>query len=239
MEPNKWQVRKFADVGWDERFVRETVELIDLLKGTLLLEEEKVVATDAIGSVLSDGLIPTFLKLRKIRESVGKDLPVVDLYQMYEDFARKLWKSYKDLTQRAATAIGFDVGFFWQKESKFEEGLKKFRAANPSLVPDFEDYFREVRKLWQDDLAEFRNGFLEHQQGQREDFRKFYDAGFCEKLFEAVPRVIADILVMLMNLRMPAGCFIVLHDDAVFGPGWPNRFRWYIEGFEAPLTPKE
>ena len=202
MEPNKWQVRKMAEVGWDERFVRETTELTDLIKGTLLSEQEKVAATDAIGNLLTDGLIPTFYKLREIRESLGKDLPLIDQFQMYEDFARKLWKSYKDLTQRAATATGFDIGFVWQKESKFEEGLQRFRANNPNVSPSFEGYFRELRKRWQEELMKFRNEFLEHQQGQRQDFAKFYDPRFAEALFETVPRVIAEILVMLVNLRM-------------------------------------
>jgi len=230
LPPNQWSVRKLADVGMDEAFVRETSELFELLKGTSLEEKQKEQARDAIGNLLTDGLIPTFMELRAIRESRGKDLALIDQFQLYEDFARKLWKSYKDLTQRAAVAMGFDIGFIFQKEGKFEEGLKAFRASYPAVSPNLEGYLREVRRLWQDDLRQFRNRFLEHQEGTRQDHLKFYDPKFVEGLFYAVPRVIDEILAMLMDLRLPPRVHIVLHDDKIHGPGWPNRFRWEIEG---------
>jgi hypothetical protein len=236
LPPNKWSVRKLADVGMDDVFVRETVELFDLLKGTLIEGEQRQQATDAIGNLLSDGLIPTFMELRAIRESRGKDLPLIEHFQLYEDFARKLWKAYKDLTQRAAAVMGFDIGFLFQKEKKFEEGLQAFRVSNPGAPANLEDYLREVRKLWQNDLAQFRNGFLEHQEGSRQDHMKFYDPNFVEGLFAAAARIIADILVMLMNMRLPPRCHIVEHDDKIHGPGWPNRFRFAIEGFAGMVS---
>jgi hypothetical protein len=229
--PNQWTVRKLADVGTSEAFVRETLELFDLLKGTMIEGQQREETANAIGNLLSDGLIPTFMELRTIRESCGKDVPLIEQFQMYEDFARKLWKTYKDLMQRAAAAMGFDIGFLFQKEAKFEEGLKEFRTAHPAASSNLEKYLREVRKLWQNDLAQFRNEFLEHQKGTRQDHLKFYDPNFVGSLFETVHRVIADILVMLMNLRLQAGVHIVLHDDKIHGPGWPNRYRWVIEGF--------
>jgi hypothetical protein len=236
LPPNKWSVRKLADVGTDEVFVRETAELFDLLKGTMIEGEQREQAAGAIGSILHDGLIPTFMELRAIRESRGKDLPLIEHFQLYEDFARKLWKAYKDLTQRAAAAMGFDIGFLFQKESKFEEGLKTFRTSYPGAPANLEKYLREVRTLWQNDLAQFRNGFLEHQEGSRQDHMKFYDPDFAENLFAAAARIIADILVMLMNLRLLPGVHIVEHDDKIHGAGWPNRFRWVIEGF-AEIVP--
>jgi hypothetical protein len=125
------------------------IELCDLLKGTQIEGEPRRQATDAISSVLTDGLIPTFLELRAIRASQGKGLPLTEHFQLYEDFARKLWKSYKDL-----------------------------------------------------------------------------------KLFSAATRVIPDILVVLMSLRLPPRVRIVEHDDKVHGHGWPNRFRWAIDGLD-------
>jgi hypothetical protein len=208
-----------------------------LLKGTQIDGEQRRHATDAISSVLTDGLIPTFLELRAIRESRGRDLPLIEQYQLYEDFARKLWKSYKDLTQRAAVAMGFDIGFLFQNETKFEQGLKAFRLEYPAAPAILEDYLHKVRELWQNDLSRFRNGFIEHQEGNREDHKKFYDPDVAEELFAAVGRVIADILVMLMILRLPPRVHIVEHDDKIHGPGWPNRFRFEIEG-SADMVPR-
>jgi hypothetical protein len=228
--PKDWKVVHFANVGTDEIFIRQMLEVLEILKGTLIEGQERENANNAIGTVLSDGLIPTFMELRSIRESQTKSLPVVERLQLYEDFARKLWKSYKDLTQRAAETMGFDIGFLYQKDTKFEEGLKKFRTDWPGLEPGFETWVRDTRTEWQNDLSKFRNGFLEHQEEERNDFRKFYDTAFAEKLFESVWGTIVDVLVILMSLKLPPRVHIVVNDEKIHGP-WPNRFRWIIEGF--------
>ncbi len=227
--PSKWKVEKFAEVGVSEPFVSEFLELYDILGGTMIPDTEKVNVKDAIGTVLFDGLIPAFLELRNIRASVGQDLPLVDRYQLYEDFARKVWKSHKDLTQRAGKAMGFNIGFLYQEEQGFEEGLKKFRVDWPGVQGEFEHFVRENRSKWQSELRAFRNGFLEHQQGDRMEFRKFYDASFVETLFNMVWGAIVDLLVILMSLKLPPRVHIVVNDEKIHGP-WPNRFRWIIEG---------
>jgi hypothetical protein len=227
--PTQYSFALFANVGTGEPFVKDYLEVFDILNGTVIPAEEREAARDAVGNVLTDGLIPAFLELRKIRDSIHQSLPVVDRYQLYEDFARKLWKSYKDLMQTAAEKMGFDIGFLYQAETKFEAGLKKFRAENPTAVPTMEDYFRETRSKWQNELAKFRNTFVEHQSGERKDYKKFYDHQFSEVLFEAVRRAIVEVLVMLMNFRMPPGFFVGEADPNVPGPKWPKRFRFYVE----------
>jgi hypothetical protein len=228
--PKDWKVAKLADVGTDEAFVRENLELITILNGTLIFGKQRDEVRNAICTIQIDGLVPAFLELRGIREIQGKDLPVVDKFQLYEDFSRKLWKAYKDLTQRAAKVMGFDVGFIWQEDPKFGEGLKRFRVEWPALPTEFDNFLRETRTEWQNGLSKFRNGFLEHQEGNRIDFAKFYDAQFVERLFSDACGTIVDLLVILMSLRLPPRVHIVLHDDKIHGPGWPNRFRFFIEG---------
>jgi hypothetical protein len=229
LSPNEWPVRKFADVGSGEVFIRETLELLDLLNATLIEGDQRQQVSEAIGTVLTDGLIPTFLELRTIRQSQEKDLPLIEHFQLYEDFGRKLWKTYKDLTQRAALAMGFNIGFLFTNEKDFVKGLKAFHSSYPAAPVTLEKYLRAVREGWQNDLEQFRNQFLEHQQSSRQDHLKFYNPNFVEDLFAVAPRNIADILVMLMNLRMPPRCHIVQHDEKIYGPS-PKRFRFEIEG---------
>jgi hypothetical protein len=227
--PKDWKPVHFANVGTDEVFIREMLEVVELLKGTMIEGQQREEATGAMGTIMTDGLIPTFMELQSIRESQTKTLPVVGKLQLYEDFARKLWKSYKDLTQRAAKAMGFETGFLYQEDKAFEEGLGKFRADWPTLQPGFEKFVRDNRKEWQMELRAFRNEFLEHQQGNRMDFQKFYDASFVEKLFDTVCGTIVDLLVILMSLKLPPRVHIVVNDEKIHGP-WPNHFRWIIEG---------
>lgn len=231
-EPNKWVLTKFADFGASEQFVSEFLELFDLLGSTHIPEQQKKLANDAIGTILVDGLSPTFLELQAIRASVGKELPRVNRNQIFEDFARKLWKSYRDLTKRSLLAMGVDMGFVWNRESVFEAGLVKFRRDYPAALPNFEQHLRNIRKNWQNDLCAFRNEFLEHQEGSRADFAKFYNERYCESLFYAVWRTIVELHVCVMNLKLPRGIYIVEHSDALHGPGWPKRFRWVRTGFK-------
>jgi hypothetical protein len=228
-KPKDWKPVHFANVGTDEAFIREMLEVMEILKGTMIEGQRREESTNAIATIMADGLIPTFMEVRSIRESQNQDLPLVEKLQLYEDFARKLWKAYKDLTQRGAKAMGFEIGFLYQEEKGFEDGLKKFRAEWPGLDAGFEKFMRDNRSEWQIELRAFRNGFLEHQQGSREDFRKFYDASFVEGLFNMVWGTIVDLLVILMSLKLPPRAQIVVNDEKVHGP-WPNRFRWVIEG---------
>jgi hypothetical protein len=68
--------------------------------------------------------------------------------QPYEDFARKLWKAYKDLTQRAAEVMGFKIGFLYQNDKDFDKGLQNFMVDWPALQPGVEDFLRAARGEW-------------------------------------------------------------------------------------------
>jgi hypothetical protein len=227
--PKDWKPVHFADVGTDEVFIREMLEMINILDGTLIEGQRREEAKHAMVTIMADGLIPTFMELRSIRESQIKKLPLVEKLQLHEDFARKLWKSYKDLTQRAAKTMGFEIGFLYQEERGFDAGLKQFQVDWPGLATGFEKFVRDTRTEWQMDLRAFRNGFLEHQQGSRTDFRKFYDVDFVEKLFSNTWGTIIDVLVILMGLKLPPRVHIVMNDPTIHGRS-PNRFRWVIEG---------
>ena len=228
-EPNTWVVKKMANVGGSEPFVSQLLEVHDIVGATLILGDQRLRVIDSLGAIHLDGLIPAFLELRKIRESVNQELPEIDRLQLYEDFARKIWKSYKELMQNAAKEIGFDVGFIFQKETAFEEGLNKFRNENPSVSSNLEEYLRINRKLWQNDLADFRNSILEHASEDRSKYEKFYRPDFAEKLFAAVWKKIIQILAMLLGLRLPEGIYVTERDPADPTSKSKKRFAWEIE----------
>ncbi|MGC0771316.1 MAG: hypothetical protein WB543_00160, partial [Candidatus Acidiferrum sp.] len=169
--PKDWKPVHFANIGTDEAFIREMLEVLEILKGTMIEGSQREKAKNAIGTVMTDGLIPAFMELRAIRSPETSNLPLAERFQPYEDFARKLWKAYKDLTQRAATEMGFNIGFLYQNDKKIEEGLKEFRADLPGLPAEFENFVRQTRSEWQNEFSKFRNRFVEHQEGERKDFK--------------------------------------------------------------------
>ena len=156
-QPPKQQfhVRQFADFGASEEFVLPVLDLIDILKGTTIFDPQRNEVSGSVGAIASEGLSAAFLELRKIRSLVGQDLPMLNHFQMYEDFYGKLWRAYKEYMQPAVKPMGFDIGFLFQKDAQFEKGFKVFRENNPTAPPTLEEFLREVRRLWHTELADF------------------------------------------------------------------------------------
>src|SRR2546422_10289236 len=90
-QPPKQQfhVRRFADFGTSEEFVLPVLDLIDILNGTTIFDPQRTGVSASIGAIASEGLSAAFLELRKIRSSVGQNLPMLNHFQMYEDFYGK------------------------------------------------------------------------------------------------------------------------------------------------------
>jgi hypothetical protein len=184
---------------------------------------------NAIGTILMDGLMPAFRELEQIRAAEGKQLPILDRRELYHDFGRKIWKAYKDLTQRAATEIGFNIGFLFRDPDNFIKGLKKFQQDCPNVRPELGKSLEETRSRWQNELARFRNTFLEHQDSDPKLFAKFYNVKYVEVLFEEVWNTIVDLLAMLLEAKLPSHTKLALPDRNQM-PNWPNRFVFHVSG---------
>jgi len=226
MEPHQWQVIHFADIGMSEEFVKVMTDVLPLVDAGTIYEPERKEVNEAINSILIDGLMPAFSELRQIREMQGKAVPVINRMQPYEDIARKLWNSYSKFTPHAARLMGFKIGFLFDNDKEFKKGCEEFRKQNPKLQAGFEEFFQQTRDNWQDELASFRNKWLEHPVGDRKKYHKFYALDYAEGLFDAVWRTIVDILVVLLQLRMHDGWTIVRQHPDDPGPKWVNTFRF-------------
>jgi hypothetical protein len=212
--------------------VKAVLELHPLVDAGTIFEPGRSKGKEALTSMLIDGLMPAFLELEQIRASVGRDIPFMNREQLYEDLARKLWKTYKGLMQNAVRLMGFDIGFLFENDKRFYEGSKEFRQANPELRPWFEEFVESVRASWQKELARFRNTWLEHPSGEPKQFAKFYRPDFAEELFRAVWQTIVNILPALLELRLPLGTKLIEQYGADGGPTWGIRFRYSHPAFK-------
>src|SRR5216684_471882 len=128
--------------------------------------------------------------------------------------------------------MGFKLDFLFDSDKKFEAGLKKFREDNPGLRDDFEDFLRGNRVGWQNELAKFRNNWVEHAHDDPGKFKHFYQPETAEILFDATWRTIADILPPLLELRLLDGTKLVEQHPDDPGPKWGQRFRYQHPSFE-------
>ncbi len=232
VEPYKWTVVKLADIGADEPFVKGIDELLPIVDAGTIYEPQRKQVKEAITSILVDGLMPAFLELREIRDSVGKDIPLMNRMQPYEDLGRKLWRSYKELMQKAIKLMGFDIGFLFARTDKaFQDGMKKFRAANPRLRDGYEVFLEGNRKGWQHELSKFRNDWIEHPHEDPGKFAGFYHPKAAEDLFDCTWRAVADILPPLLELRLMDGVTLVEQHPGDPNPRWPQRFRYHHPSF--------
>jgi hypothetical protein len=230
LPPNQWKFVPFADVGTSEEFVRVFLEIAgDLLGGTAIPEPRKKAAKNAIMNISMNGLTPAFMHLRNIRTSVGVDLPVLNTKQLYEDFVQDLWRSYKDLTQKAVKAMGSDIGFLYQTDTNFEKGLSTFMGTDPRIAWHvLADSLRSQRRDWQNGLAEFRNNLEHGGKLSLETHSQYYEPEMAERLFAVVWQTIADILTVFICLNMwpMFGLRLATAEDRT--GGWPNRYRCVI-----------
>lgn len=227
-EPYKWKVIKVADISGDEEFTKQMLELSTVLEAGMIQGNKREEVKHALVSILIDGLMPAFLKLSEIRASVEQVMPLMNREQLYEDFARKLWKAYKELMQVALDLMGHRIGFLFKDEKEFRKGLVELRSLNPELRAGFEKFLEETRDEWQIDLMKFRNTWVEHQRGERKQFQNFYDPRNVEWLFDTVWRTITDILPVFLELHLPCGTRLIEQHPNDPGPRWGQRFRYQL-----------
>lgn len=236
-EPNKWKVVHFANVGTGEEFVEQfACELPELIDATNIFEPERQSVKEAVLTILMEGLIPAFEHLKKVRASVSQEMPAVNRMQLYEDFSRVLWQAHKSLMPKAASLLGFDVGFLFQNDSNFEKGAAEFNSKHPSFA-GLSDHLRQQRKNWQSGLAEFRNR-LEHGGKHSAKFAKYYDPEQAEVLFDSAWRTTADLLPLFIASHFSPSHTIAEIPPNERDPTHRRRFRYVWVG-QAALEPKE
>jgi hypothetical protein len=201
-EPNEWKVIRFANSGSAEEFVETfTGEFLELVDASLIVGTERDAVKNAITTVVTEGLMPAFEHLRKIRLSVTNPIPELNRRQLYEDFARVLWHAYKDLFPKAMLLLGCDVGFLFKKDADFEKGLAEFVSKSPSLIVDVPELLRRQRTNWQQGLSSFRNDFLEHRKRDIADFHAYYQPKTAEMLFDHAWRTMAELFPAFIEAR--------------------------------------
>jgi len=227
-EPSEWTKVHFANVGTSEEFVELfSGEFLELVDASTIFGAEREAVKNAIMTILIEGLMPAFEHLRQIRLSVSTPVPELNRRQLYEDFARVLWHGYKDLMPKATLLLGFDIGFQFQKDAKFETGIAEFRDKHRSLIMDIPAVLRKQRVNWQQGLSEFRNEFLEHRSQDMAAFEIYYRPETAERLFDHAWRTMADLFPVFIEARYPPTWSIKEIPPAERDPKRRRRFQFF------------
>jgi hypothetical protein len=111
-----------------------------------------------------EALAMAFNDLRQIqRLEADENAPALDRAKAYENLYGHLSQAYKDRFQKLMLALGYDVGFLFQKDAAFEKGAAKLLEHHPELG-DLVEMMRRDRADFQKRLGEYRNDCIEHRK---------------------------------------------------------------------------
>jgi hypothetical protein len=222
-----FEVERYADFGSGEPWVaRVLLQWQGLVNAVPAFGETRDAFHLAQGEVF-ETLGMAFHSLGKLRDSIAKDAPVLEIEEGYAAVYGYLWQAYKDRFQKALLALGFDFGFFWDKDAKFEKGAEAMVAAHPELA-SLIDLMRHYRSTFHNALGYYRNTYLEHRDAAKVDPRmlvSFHRLDAAEATFTNVWRAIEAIVAELVATHLPDGFSLVEIPEVQRDPARPERFR--------------
>jgi hypothetical protein len=178
----------------------------------------------------------TLVELRRI--TANPETPTLDLSRSYNSFYSLLWAAYKDRWQIAMKLMGFDMGFLFVAQSKFESKFAEFAVAHPNLPIDaVKQMAIDDRQSWQNKLGNFRNQEIEHRAGnQAVEF--FANMKSAEVSFANVWHTMEDWAVSAIGESVKPPMYIFTIPKAERDPAKPQKFKL---GFDtsAPPVPEE
>ncbi len=239
--PSQWEVKLFSDIGAGEPFVSrlfmELPELLDAMQVTNAEEVKRIQeAKEQLGCLMIDCLMPAFVSLRELRQSYGDEkVPQLTKTKHFNDMYGSLWTAYRDRTERVAKLLGFRIAFLYDNDKKFTNGWTKFASDHPKVDANFCKLLKWHRNSWQNELARFRDKWLEHQVLKPADVEKFYNLKTANAIFDCVWLAIEDIIGFLAGAKLSPSVELAEFPDAR-GPTAMKRFGFmWAEGvkFEA------
>ena len=129
----------FSNINLSEPFVARLWGLLDILKWTNYQNQKQI--NDAILYVLTDSLLPTHISLENIRKHLTVvGIAEIDKQKDYFDLYNHLWSAYKDRMQAVFVGTKFEIGFLFQKDKQFEQGISKLKLTFPNISESFFDF---------------------------------------------------------------------------------------------------
>jgi hypothetical protein len=222
-------VEHYADFGSGEPWVARTI----LQSGTLVnavpaFGETRQEFHNEMGEVF-ETLGMAFNSLREIRRAVGDGAPALDLAEAYARLYGFLWTAYKDRFQKALRALGYDFGFVWQDDRRFEAGASALLAKRPEFR-ELVDLVRRYRDDFQNALAYYRNEYLVHREMDADPrmLASFHNLDAAEDTFDRVWRAVEAIIAGVVVVELPPQFTLVEIPEEERDPDRPERFGFRV-----------
>lgn len=214
-----------ANFGTEEPFVvRVRLEIADIMKNMELKDKDEVEFRFYRVVELLD---IARVHLGRIEDKNFFKLPTFDQQAEYVAFYNAIWWTYKDRFQLFMKELGFDIGFIFAKDTKFESGATKFLKDHPN-AQQFIDVARNDRASWQNVLATHRNTM--HTGDRRNEKHDANNPKDARTIFDNVWQAIEENFVYLGEEIMVDGWIIAHVPEARRDKTIPKRFVPYLKG---------
>lgn len=223
---------KFANIGMKNPFVSRIIELTTLKNG--VCSSNKQVVQNKIISCLFEGLFPAYESLQDFIElDKQQDAPIMSKHKRANDVISYLYIAFKDRLQAATEALGYDIGFLFQKDEPFQRGAIEFLTLHPRINKEFLNFLKDIRISWWFHLKEIRDVTQVHSKGKEaQRIKKAKDRLTKENLqnlFDNCWLAIEDILAVLIDDLMEDKYQMRLLQIKNFQSRTDDlkRFRWF------------
>jgi hypothetical protein len=224
-----FEFSNFADVGTSEPFLaRIALGLAEILDTTYYDKRNEIKAgiIETMNSLLS-----AFLSLRQLRGIADdRSAPLMTKVKHFDDMCGSLWTAYKDRMQNVTRLMGYNIGFLFEEDKKFEKGCASFPIEHPQVDGALIQRMKQHRATWQSDLERFRNQYIEHRKLKQEEVASFYSLARAEALFQSVWVGIEETLIILMAAGLPPAFCVHEIPQANRNPHAPKRFGISLRG---------
>ena len=253
----RWVIRKFSDEGSSSPFVARLLIGICKLRDAALPDEgERNDFDEAYQSVMTP-LFDARARAKKITalwERHAQQIAAGEIVQMqghaihidegvdgelveeFSAFVGAATRTLKTGMQVVSDRLGVDLGFLFQKESRFRTCVKSLAVKDAALA----DYLQHVRADWSKTLLERRNA-IEHEGWQLENvvyrqsdngvraFEPFVDelsiTAFTESMLNRLIVFVEDVTAHLLKKQMTGGITIAEVPVPERLEESPERFR--------------
>jgi hypothetical protein len=225
----EFKVESYANFGTGEPWVaRIMLGLQELIYAVPAFAATRETFMNELGEVF-ESLGMAFEELRGLRERATDGAPALDVARSYASLYGYLWQAYKDRFQAAMKALGLDIGFLFQKEATFEKHAAELVATRPELG-DLIDLMRRDRRDFKNELAVYRNDYLEHRVKEPDPklIAKFHRLDSAENTFENVWQAIEDYVALYVIANLPAGIQVIEIPEEQRDPSRPTRFGFAL-----------
>lgn len=223
--PPGFTLKLAANFGTEEPFVVHVwIQCKDILKYMDTLNDDEA---DFRFDRIVEQLDIARVHLSRIEGKSFHQLPTFDQQAEYVAFYNSIWWAYKDRFQLFMKELGFNIGFLFQDDKKFEAGAKAFLEAHPD-AGDFIDAARNDRQTWQNTLATHRN--VLHSGDRRNEKHDPDNPKDARVIFDNVWQAIEENFVYLGEEVMQKGWTIAHIPEEQRDETIPVRFRAYPKG---------